>query len=97
MPVEVNENDKVWVCEFCSHHNVIQVEQEEIPKDEDIIYMLKSAQQIQGEKVNKNDKQKDVSIIFCIDNSGSMNTTQEIEGKVNLKHGITEEEYNMLK
>lgn len=60
--------------------------------------MLKSAEQIKDQsKVVLSDKQKDISIILCIDISGSMNVTQEIEGKVNLKHGITEDEYNMLK
>lgn len=37
------------------------------------------------------------SIVFCIDNSGSMSTTVEIKGKVNFKHGISNEEYEMLK
>lgn len=35
--------------------------------------------------------------MFCIDNSGSMSTTTEIEGKVELRHGLSEEEYEMLK
>ncbi len=26
-----------------------------------------------------------------------MSSTEEIKGKINLKHGMTEEEYNMLK
>lgn len=36
-------------------------------------------------------------MIFCIDASGSMNTTTEIEGKVELKFGISQEEIEMLK
>lgn len=36
-------------------------------------------------------------MVFCIDASGSMNTTTEIEGKVELKFGISQEEIEMLK
>ena len=39
----------------------------------------------------------DSSIIFCIDTSGSMSSTVEIKGKANFKHGISSEEYEMLK
>lgn len=41
--------------------------------------------------------QNDSTMIFCIDASGSMNTTTEIEGKVELKFGISQEEIEMLK
>ena len=36
-------------------------------------------------------------MIFCIDISGSMNTTSEIAGKTDLKFGMTQEEIDMLK
>ena len=39
----------------------------------------------------------DAQIVFCIDTSGSMNSTTAIEGKVNLKFGISQEEIEMLK
>ena len=44
-----------------------------------------------------NNEQSEKSIVFCIDNSGSMNSSLEIEGKVELKHGLTEDELNSLK
>ena len=34
---------------------------------------------------------------MCVDNSGSMSITTEIKGKMNLKHGLTDDEYKMLK
>lgn len=34
----------------------------------------------------------DSTLVFCIDTSGSMNSTSVIEGKVDLKYGISEEE-----
>lgn len=39
----------------------------------------------------------DISLIFCIDVSGSMSVTTEVKGKINLKHGLTKEELDMLK
>lgn len=48
--------------------------------------------------MKKSESAEDYSIIFCIDNSGSMSVTTEVKGqKLNLKHGITAEEYEMLK
>lgn len=52
--------------------------------------MLESALE-QGETDN------DSTMIFCIDVSGSMNSTSEIAGKVDLKFGLSQEEINMLK
>lgn len=48
-----------------------------------------------GEK--KLDKDSDISIILCVDNSGSMSITTAVKCKMNLKHGLTEDEYKMLK
>jgi len=39
----------------------------------------------------------DSTMIFCIDVSGSMNTTSEIAGKMDLKFGLSQEEIDMLK
>jgi hypothetical protein len=36
-------------------------------------------------------------MVFCIDTSGSMNTTSEVEGKVDFKFGISQEEIDMLR
>jgi len=90
----IADTDKVWVCEFCGVHNLVNLDNEEVPKTDDVIYLLKSAQQI-----NKNcsDLSSDITTIFCIDNSGSMSVTQEIKGKHDFKHGLSEEEYEMLK
>lgn len=57
-----------------------------------MVYIIESAsQKLGGESPN------DSTIVFCIDNSGSMNTTQEIKGKVSLKHGISAHELEMLR
>ena len=33
----------------------------------------------------------DSTVIFCVDISGSMNSTSEIKGKVDLKFGLSQE------
>ncbi|CAD8172076.1 unnamed protein product [Paramecium pentaurelia] len=83
---------QLWICEFCDHKNYIQIEKEEIPVNEDTIYLIQSAQEQQMQIEDGEN-----SIVFCIDNSGSMSSTVEIKGKINFKHGISPEEYEMLK
>lgn len=59
---------------------------------DDVVYLVQSAQEF--------NHQLDQTIVFCIDNSGSMSTTSEVKGihnNKNLKHGLSEEEYKMLK
>ena len=90
--LELSLKDMVWVCEFCSHHNKIRIEKEEIPTAEDLVYIVESA----SNKVLK-ESDNESTIVFCIDNSGSMNTTHEVKGKVNLKHGISAAEIEFLK
>jgi hypothetical protein len=58
-----------------------------------MVYIIESASQ----KLGGESSLKDSTIVFCIDNSGSMNTTQEIKGKVSLKHGISAQELEMLR
>jgi hypothetical protein len=37
------EKDKVWKCDFCNFKNFVMIEDEEIPKTSDVIYMVESA------------------------------------------------------
>ena len=52
--------------------------------------MIESDLQNEGSK-------NDSTMVFCIDTSGSMNTTSEVEGKIDLKFGLSQEEIDMLK
>jgi rubrerythrin len=36
----MRENESVWICEFCGHQNIVMVEPEEIPKADDVTYMI---------------------------------------------------------
>jgi hypothetical protein len=59
------------------------IEKEEIPLKDDVVYMMESALEM-GETDN------DSTMIFCIDISGSMNSTSEIAGNVDLKFGLSQ-------
>lgn len=48
----INQHDLVWVCEFCGAENLLQIEKEEIPANDDVIYMLKSFQSNQKSEEN---------------------------------------------
>jgi len=58
-----------WTCEFCNHANEIFVDEEEIPKVSEVNYLVEAAAQAQDKKMGGN---QDISVVFCIDISGSM-------------------------
>jgi len=91
----ITDTDKIWICEFCGVHNVLNnIDLEEVPKTDDVIYLIKSAESIHK---HPTDLTSDITNIFCIDNSGSMSVTSEVKGKHDIKHGLSAEEYEMLK
>lgn len=57
-----------------------------------MVYILQSASQSKGPE-----SIKDSTIVLCIDNSGSMNMSEEVKGKIKLKHGISAHELEMLR
>lgn len=93
---DLKNHESVWVCEFCKNHNKVSLEPEEMPKSNDLFYVLQSATQQQNTTTTP-DENQDISVIFCIDYSGSMCVTSEIKLKEELKHGLSKEEYEMLK
>jgi len=81
--VELEEGQKLWICEFCGTHNAIDIDEEEIPSKDTRDYVLSPARE--GE--NKDVKPSDVDsyVVFCIDTSSSMCSTTEVAGRVQLK------------
>jgi hypothetical protein len=82
--LELQANEWFWQCEFCSYPNILKIDKEEIPTKDDMVYMLESELENEGSAT-------DSTTVFCIDASGSMNTTSEIEGKMDLKFGLSKE------
>ena len=72
---------QIWKCEFCNHDNTVQLEAEEKPKSETVSYILEAAPvKVTTAGVEESKKPdtasglaQDISIVYCIDVSGSMN------------------------
>ena len=80
------EGKQIWVCEFCNARNEVMIGEEEIPQESELTYLIEAAAQVEqaeeekktetGEEVKKSDK---ISVVFCIDVSGSMRSQNRLE------------------
>lgn len=68
---------QVWVCEFCGAKNDIEIEEGEIPKEGDILY-LEQRQHTSKHDMLVSGITKDSIVVFCVDTSGSMGVTTEV-------------------
>ncbi|XP_067902280.1 circularly permutated Ras protein 1 isoform X2 [Heterodontus francisci] len=64
--------DIIWPCEFCSKHNVITRTFSTVPNSQDVTYLSGS---VNDDYINVDDS----LVVFCVDISGSMCATNEIE------------------
>jgi Mg-chelatase subunit ChlD len=79
----VQSASQTWNCEFCNKANSIQIEAEEVPKTETVSYILEAAPVKETPVTKDSTKEEskkpdtsiptDISIVYCIDISGSMN------------------------
>lgn len=65
----MGKESKLWKCEFCYAENEIFIDDEEMPKINEVNYLVEAAAQVKDKKLGGN---QDISVIFCIDISGSM-------------------------
>eukprot|EP00829_Urostomides_striatus_P005730 TRINITY_DN16325_c0_g1_i1.p1 TRINITY_DN16325_c0_g1~~TRINITY_DN16325_c0_g1_i1.p1 ORF type:complete len:356 (-),score=157.36 TRINITY_DN16325_c0_g1_i1:11-1036(-) len=86
-------NEQIWTCEFCNSSNKVSIEEEEMPKADELTYVIESAQQAMLKKGGG----EDISIIFCIDVSGSMCVTQPLQGKIAVKYDKTKKMQDLMK
>ena len=68
----------MWKCEFCGENNLVDLEDEEIPKNEDTTFMLQPAP---CTAVSGKTGVDESLVIFCVDTSGSMCVTTEVSLK----------------
>lgn len=62
---------KTWTCEFCNSKNDVLLDDEEIPKAMEVNYLMQAPAQVIDKKLGSS-LSEDISVIFCIDTSGSM-------------------------
>ena len=54
----------IWTCEFCNSKNKVMIDDEEVPKQNEMTYLIEAAPQVAVGQ--------DTSIVFCVDISESM-------------------------
>lgn len=67
--VEELQGQQLWKCEFCNHKNDVDIEEGEEPTKTAVNYLLQAAAQRKQDKLALN---QDISVVFCVDQSGSM-------------------------
>ena len=82
---ETSDSTQVWCCEFCGIENVVNIEVEEIPRGQMMDYVLMSSSQAFEESKEKA-ASEGITVIFCIDVSGSMCVTEPVAGKISIKN-----------
>jgi hypothetical protein len=85
---EENQESK-WQCEFCPKLNTVDIEQTDLPKQEDATYLVSPAPVVHGSDMTGVD---DSIIIFVIDISGSMSSTTLVQGTFNLPNVAKQQE-----
>lgn len=70
------DGKRVWKCEFCNFENRIFVDNNEIPSNEEVTYILEPAPTRDNELSSLNTDSK--YLIYCIDISGSMSITTQL-------------------
>ena len=64
--------------------NIVELEPEELPTTDGINYILESELQAKEAAVGKS-QSEDISVVFCVDTSGSMCITKPMKGKHQLR------------
>mmetsp|Transcript_35531 Transcript_35531/g.69696 ORF Transcript_35531/g.69696 Transcript_35531/m.69696 type:complete len:750 (+) Transcript_35531:32-2281(+) len=66
-----DEDARNWVCEFCSFTNCVELEEEEVPVQPSVNYILEPAEE-------KEISNEDGLLLFVVDVSGSMCVSQQV-------------------
>lgn len=80
--ITTSEDKKIWHCEFCGTDNELDIEEEEIPRINDVTFMLEPAPSTAASGLTGKDESL---VIFCVDISGSMSVTSQVPGRINLR------------
>ena len=81
---------QIWVCEFCGASNEVEVVADELPTKEMTTYLISPApatvtQALEGSGHGVTDS----IIVFCVDISGSMGVTTEVDNVLRVLYSMT--------
>lgn len=85
--------EQSWTCEFCCNVNSVCLDEEEIPKSAEVNYLKEAAAQV----VDKKLAGQDISVVFCLDVSGSMCVSEPVQGKMAIKGDRIKKNYDAFK
>ena len=72
--LRVEDAKQLWDCEFCNKINEVMIDDEEVPPSAEVTYLIEASAQVQDRTMGG----QDISVVFCVDSSGSMCVTQPI-------------------
>ena len=84
-----DDTESRWHCEFCPSTNTVDIDQTDLPKQEDATYLLSPAPVVHGSDMTGVD---DSMVFFLIDVSGSMSSTTLVKGAINLPNALKQQE-----
>ena len=88
--IQSEERDESkWQCEFCPSTNIVDIEQADLPRQEDATYLISPAPVVHGSDMSGVD---DSMVFFLIDISGSMSSTTLVQGTFNLPNALKQQE-----
>lgn len=88
--IQTEENQEAkWQCEFCSKSNTVDIEQTDLPKQEDATYLISPAPVVHGSDMSGVD---DSIVIFVVDISGSMSSTTTVPGTFRMPNALRAQE-----
>ena len=70
------KSSQKWACEFCNHINIVSVEPEEVPTKDAVNYIVETSTKMEDVKEEKDKSGNDITVVYCIDVSGSMDGTR---------------------
>ena len=88
--IQTEENQEAkWQCEFCPKLNTVDIQQTDLPTQEDATYLITPAPRVTGSDLSGID---DSIVIFLIDISGSMSCTTLVQGAFKLPNLLKQRE-----
>eukprot|EP00727_Mastigamoeba_balamuthi_P003938 m51a1_g13541 putative type a von willebrand factor domain-containing protein (466) ;mRNA; f:261-2200 len=80
------EGAQTWTCRFCSRSRAVCVSDDELPASSTVDYVLSApTASAASAEPSSASAEESTSVVFCVDVSGSMCVTYEMEGAVRLR------------